>query len=376
MPAAIARRRSPAGTVDLSTSFLDLCSCALGGLILIMILLVPTPAAPGDGEDPPLERPLSLVFNLPWHDAQNSPKESESAVVLGAVADSAELMVRFAYGGNEGPILGPTPVSLRPGLGLTIENGPFGPVRLSCELGGRHWSGDLNMRVEVDVTLAGGASGEDHWPLRVDAQLAIRTPERSFPTAFEPFLALAQSQHEAMAEAGSATPPASWASEVCPSGTLVLQADDVVETRSLTCVPAYWQVSPNGSARVVNLVLFTPYLPWLPGVAPPTGLCSAAFDFAKREFGPPAAAHFDGLCRIGTIGTSSVFPRFTVPSASPDIMRDSVPGETAGTQLYWQPISRGVPRRITLAWRWVGTVEPADDEGNAELKVEWAVKPE
>ncbi len=54
-------RRTP---VDFTTSFLDLCCCALGAVILLMVLLVPIPH-PRGAEAEPVVRPLDLSLRLP-----------------------------------------------------------------------------------------------------------------------------------------------------------------------------------------------------------------------------------------------------------------------------------------------------------------------
>ncbi len=58
----MARRRRT--SVDFTTSFLDLCCCALGALILLMVLLVPIPHPP-PLEAAPVVRPLDIALRLP-----------------------------------------------------------------------------------------------------------------------------------------------------------------------------------------------------------------------------------------------------------------------------------------------------------------------
>lgn len=48
----------------LSLSFLDLCSCALGGLILLMLLLVPTPGEREESEGLPLPREVTVSLPI------------------------------------------------------------------------------------------------------------------------------------------------------------------------------------------------------------------------------------------------------------------------------------------------------------------------
>src|SRR5437764_8928176 len=58
--------RRAAWMADYSTSYLDLCCCALGGLILLMVLLVPLAAkGPGLGTDEDAAPWISLQLALP-----------------------------------------------------------------------------------------------------------------------------------------------------------------------------------------------------------------------------------------------------------------------------------------------------------------------
>src|SRR5262245_58875130 len=57
------RSRPPVGNLFLS--FLDLCSCALGGLILLKILLIPRPSDDQKNQEDAFPRRLEVVLRLP-----------------------------------------------------------------------------------------------------------------------------------------------------------------------------------------------------------------------------------------------------------------------------------------------------------------------
>jgi hypothetical protein len=193
-------RRSTDGGADFTTSFLDLCCCALGGVILLMVLLVPVPApAVADGKS--LELPFDLAVRLPvasavgWTPGSEFPDRHSDRPRLRPCLSVARLRASVWLQGA--PLLADE--ELASGAMLRRES-PLGPLEIgvalspnrrewldgldhaSFEEGGAH-AQELELRFRLNLP----THDEDARSVHLRVLLEVETPRLPLASAFETY---------------------------------------------------------------------------------------------------------------------------------------------------------------------------------------------
>ncbi len=144
---------------DFSTSFLDLCCCALGGLILLMVLLVPVPA-PEQHTAPPQERRVEAKFRLATASRPRLRLFYCPMLYCGQLKLTAHV--------NNAPVPAIQDLSLTDSQDATDYPLPFGKLTLSIE---KTQHNRYYTEFEVSLIVAIPSDREDAWPVSVDLKI-------------------------------------------------------------------------------------------------------------------------------------------------------------------------------------------------------------
>lgn len=209
----MSRPHRTAAPADFSTSFLDLCCCALGGLILIMVLLVPTPMPGRAGDAPPVERTVDVSLSLPVLADPASPlptavDEQHDTDYLLSVRSAN---VKIVLGGVTvfDNLIAPDQVYL-PGLPpghFVREDSRLGRVTVTVlrDVADPSWlnnevhSGTPRPKSRLVAQLGlrlPENPADDIWPLLVEVYATVTTPTRELPADFEKLWTTVMEQYE------------------------------------------------------------------------------------------------------------------------------------------------------------------------------------